>query len=467
VAVGIWIARSGAAHRLEVRRPQPRAAAPTTAETLEPSLLRVPVRVELPTLVGVVDDVLPRGWGSLEERMDVPEHDNLDVAVRVERGPVHASFQDSMALLSTRLSYRARAWYDPPLLPEVSTGCGLDEEEPAPRIDVALVSSLVLDREWRLRSSVRPGTIVPASDEDRDRCTVTILGFDMTGRVVDAARDLVHSLGPEADSALAAVDVRADFAHWWQTITEPIRLDDDVWLVLAPERVARGAIRGTGNGVETVLSLTARPRVVVGDRPALDPTPLPPLEMASGSGRLVVRAEAAADYDEIGERINGELAGVAFSTGGRTVRLRRARLSGVGDGRVAVALELDGDVHGTLYLVGTPTHDPAAGQVTLPDLDFDVASREALVAGAAFVARVGLIERIRSYAHLPLDPVLAWAREKVETGFNARLSDQVRLEGAVDSISVVGLRADASALRVQARVAGQARLVVGSPGGGG
>jgi hypothetical protein len=436
------------------------------SDSLPPSLLRVPVGVELATLVEVVDEVLPGGWGSLEERMAVPEHDRLHVAVRVERGPVHASYRDTLALLSTRLSYRARAWYDPPLLPEVSTGCGLDEDEPAPRVDVTLASPLVLDRDWRLRSRVRPGTIAPASPEDRDRCTVTVLDFDMTGRVISAARDLVQSMGPRADSALATVDVRSEFAHWWETIAEPIRLDDEVWLVLDPEGVARGPIRGTGDRVETVLSLTARPRVVVGPRPQLRPRPLPPLEVAGGAGDLVVRAEAAAAYSEIGERINGELRGVEFAAGGRTLRLRRARLHGVGDGRVAVALEVEGDVRGTLYLVGTPTHDAGAGQVTLPDLDFDVASREALVSGAAFVARVGLIERIREHAHVPLEPVLAWAREKVREGFNARLSDQVRLEGEVDAVEVVGLIADTSALRVHARVTGSARLLVEENGGG-
>lgn len=467
VGAGLWLLRSEAAHRLEVQRPQPAEGVVPAAHPLPASLLRVPVRVDLAPLVDVVDEALPRSWGSLDERLAVPEHDRLHVAVRVERGPVRASYSDSLALLSTRLSYRARAWYDPPLLPEVSTGCGLDEEEPAPRVDVTLESPLVLDREWRLRSEVRAGAIAPASAEDRDRCTVTILDFDMTGRVVSAARDLVGSMGPRADSALATVDVRSEFAHWWETIAEPIRLDDEVWLVLDPEAVARGPIRGTGEEVETVLALIARPRVVVGERPALEARPLPPLEVADGDGDLEVRAEAAAEYAEIGERINGELRGVEFSAGGRTLRLRHAELSGVGDGRIAVALELEGDVRGTLYLVGTPTHDPELGLVTLPDLDFDVASREALVSGAAFVARVGLLDRIREHAHVPLAPVLTWAREKVQEGFNARLSDQVRLEGDVDSVEVIGVQADAASLRVQARVTGDARLVVEGEGEGG
>lgn len=466
VAGVVWLLDANSAHRLEVQRPQPGGELAPPSYSHAPSVVRVPVSVELAALTQVVDEVLPPAWGSLDERMAVPEHDRLEVAVHVERGPVSASYRDSTAVLATRLAYRARAWYDPPLLPTVSTGCGVDDGEPAPRIDVSLVSPLVLDEEWRLRSEIRAGEIVAASGEDRDRCTVTILHLDMTDRVVSAARDLVRSLGPRADSALAEVDVRAEFAHWWDLIAEPIRLDDDIWLVLAPEAVSRGALEGTGPAIETVLTLTARPRVVLGERPDIDAAPLPPLRAAPDSGALVVTAEAVADYDEIGERIADELGGVEFSARGRTLRLRGAEMSGVGDGRVTVALEVEGDVTGSLYLVGTPVHDAASGRVTIPDLDFDVASREALVSGAAFVARVGLIERIREYAHVSTEPAVAWAREKVEEGFNARLSDEVRLEGSVESVEVVGLVARREVLEVRARVRGQARLVVEGGAGG-
>lgn len=458
-----FVARPGRTGRLDVARPRPGAAVPV--DSLAPSLLGVPVRVDLGALVEVVDEALPRRWGDLEERRDVPGNDRLSVAVAVERGPLSGRYVDSLAILSTRLAYRARAWYDLPLLPAVSTGCGLDSTRAAPRIDVTLRSPLVLDADWRLRSKVVAGDIAAASDTERDRCTVTLLDVDVTERVVGAAVDLVERMGPRADSAVAALDVRQSFAGWWELIARPVRLDEGVWLVLAPESVARGGLRGTGDAVETRLVVRARPRVVVGARPEVEMVPLPPLEPAPEVGPLVVRAEARADYGELTRRINGAVRGRRFSGGGRTLSVRDVTVSGVGDGRIAVAVEVAGDVRGTLYLVGTPAHDAASATIRVPDLDFDVATREALVEGAAFVARLGLIEQIRDQASMPMEPILAWARDKVAQGFNARLSDDVRLQGRVDSVRVDGVIAGAADLRVRAAVSGRVTLVVDGAGG--
>ena len=461
LAVAVFVYRTVAVYRLQVRAPTPREGVVLAdVDSLEPSLITVPVRVALAPLVDAVENALPRRWGSLEERVQVRDRDRLSLAVAVERGPFSARFEDSLAIVSTTLAYRVRAWYDPPLLPEVSTGCALDPAEPAPRLSVTLVSPLTLDREWMLRSRVRAGAVAPVTETSRDKCTVTALNFNVTGRVVTEARDLLRRRGPDMDRAIADVDVRERFARWWGIIAEPVRLSDDVWLVLAPYSVARSAIRGAGREVRTVLSVGARPRVVLGERPQVTPAPLPPLDTTASSGRLVVHAEARADYGEISQLVEAAVVGRTWQAGRRSVRVRSVALSGVGDGRIALAVRVDGDVRGTLYLVGTPAHDPATGQLTIPDLDFDVASRGALVSGAAFLARVGLAEHLRQEARWPAAPAVDWAREQVERGFNARLSDEVRLEGSVDSVRIVQVVADTGSLRVRAAVTGVATLVV-------
>ena len=456
-----WWALAHSAQRLEVRAPTPMAGVGAFGmDSLAPSLLTVPVRVDLALLVQAVETAIPLRWGDLEERLAVPGRDRLSVAVQVERGALTARFENALAVLSTTLAYRAKAWYNPPLLPEMSTGCALDESTPAPRLSVTLESPLTLDATWRLRSRVRAGRLAPLTAADRDRCTVTALDLDMTERVMAQALGLLERRGPEADRAVAAVDLRSMFADWWEVIAEPVHLSDGVWLVLAPETVAHSGIRGTGDQVEATLVVRARPRVVMGERPHVTPVPLPPLDSVGDVGRLVVHAEARADYGEIAQRLLAAAAGRRWEAGRRSVRVRDVRIAGVGDGRISLAVRVDGDASGTLYLVGTPSHDPATDEVSIPDLDFDVASRGALVSGAAFLAGVGLAEYLRNEARWPTAPAVDWAREQVEKGFNARLSDQVRLEGSVTSVEILGVEADTANLRVRVAVTGEVTLVV-------
>ena len=462
IATLLVLSRGGAGMRFDVRAPTPDPdAVAYSPRELPPSVFTVPVEVRVSRLIAVLEDALPRRYGDMADRFDIPDRDDLDAAFELERGPISATFVDSTAALTTRISYRARAWYDPPVLPEVSASCGTGDDGVMPRLDVTLVTPLALDQNWRLRSRIRAGTIAPPTDEDRDRCRVTVLNFDMTGRVVNAVRDVVGEYGPRADSALAELDLRPDFEAWWSILATPIRLSDGVWLVMNPMDVSRGRIVGSGSSVRTSLTLRARPRVVVSSsEPETDAPRLPPLGQIDAADGLRILAEAEATYGEVVGLLRSEIVGRPVQAGENTLEVRDVSIQGVGDGRLAVRIVVAGDAEGVLYLVGTPRYDPLADQITVPDLDFDVASREAFVESAAWIARAGLVERFRDRARWPAAPAADWARRQVETGFNSRLSSDVRLEGSVDTVTVRSVYAGPDALLVRAEVRGRATLVV-------
>lgn len=468
VVAAVMVFRARSTHQFSVRAPTPIEGGPAVQmNELSPSVFSIPVRVALHPLVEVVEASLPRQFGDIEDRRTINGRDNLEGAFEAQREDIRATFTDSTVTLSTTLAYRARAWYDPPILPVISASCGTGENDPQPRLAVTLTTPLTLDPEWRLRTKIAAGPIRPATEDQRDRCTVTFLDFDMTDEVVGAARDLVVRMGPRADSAIAALDVRRQFQEWWDIIAEPVRLADDVWLLLTPEAVGRGPIHGTGDGIETTLTMRARPRVVISPSiPEVEASQIPPLESIEPGDGLRIFAEAQADYAELAGLLRNELGDRDLTAGGRKLRIRSVTILGVGDGRISVALRVSGDVAGDLYLVGTPVYDGLTGQIAVPDLDFDVGTREALVAGAAWVARVGLVESFREKARWPSAPAVDWARAQVQAGFNSRLSDEVRLEGQVDTVSVVGVHAGTTSLRIRAEVRGRARLVVEQRGGG-
>lgn len=428
---------------------------------LPPSMLSVPVLLDLAPLVAEMESGVPASWGDLESRMPVPDNDRLEVAFDLTRSPLRATFEGSVARVSATISYRARAWYDPPVLPTVSVSCGTGDDEEPPRLEVALEGPLSIDPEWRLRTDVRVDTILPVSEADRDRCRVSIIRWDMTDRVVGGARDFLESEAETIDSLVAAVDLRSQFEEWWQLIGEPIELTDDVWLVLGGESLVRGAIEGRGDGVETILGLRARPRVVIGPRPTDSIPPLPALDTGHVAPGFAVRVEARAEYAEASAVLTRELGGEELSAGGRSVRLDGFEVGGVGDGRLSLAVDLSGDAQGRIYLVGTPEYDPEDGRVGVPDLQFDVASERAVVEGAAWLARIGLVPILREAARWPAAPAVEWAREQVERGLNRPLSDEVALRGRVAEVDVFDVVAGREALLVRADVRAEASLHVG------
>ena len=61
-------------------------------------------------------------------------------------------------------------------------------------------------------------------------------------------------------------------------------------------------------------------------------------------------------------------------------------LIGVGDGRIAVGLAVHGSVRGVLYAVGHPAYDTATAELYMPDLEYDVGTRDLLTGTLAWLA---------------------------------------------------------------------------------
>lgn len=461
VLIGAFAAATGCGgpSALEVEPPEAQGP-PPEADSLPVSRISVPVTISVETLQRVVERELPQRLGDLNDRRPVGENDRLDAAFEVERGGIDATFDGGVAQVSATLGYRVRAWYDPPVLPAVSASCGTEEGEPLPRLDASVASPLTLDRAWRIQSSVRLQTLAPASDLERDRCTMTVFDFDVTRHVVDGTREALAEVGAKADSAIASLDVRSDFEEWWDVIARPIELEEDIWLFLDPRSAGHGSFEGDGSDVRTVLSVQVAPRIHLGPKPDVAAISLPPLDSAGVNPMVDVRAAALAPWGEVTRRVSSEFVGESFSAGGRRLRVDDIGIGGVGDGRIFLELRLSGDVEGTVFLVGTPTYESGADEIHVPDLDFDVRTEEALVESAAWIAEVGLLPAVRDRARWSMTEVREWARRQAERGFNSEISSMVALSGAVDEVTIEDVLATAEALRIVARVRGRAELLV-------
>lgn len=467
VAIGLLVAALGVVAWLllgggeRIDAPAPEGVRdPVGRPDLAPSALTVPVRVDLAPLVAELEEAVPRSWGDLEERVEVSGNDRAEVAMALRRDPFDATLVGSTARVSTLIHYRARGWYDPPVLPEVSASCGTGDDERPPRLAVELEAPITLTREWRLATETRLGRLAPATNTGRDACDITFLGLDVTGRVVDAARSFLADRLSDIDGAIAGVDLRPTFAEWWSVLTEPIELDRDVWLVLNPSSLRRGEIRGEGDVVEIPVTLVARPRIVFGSRPEAYRPPLPPLDAGPIEPGLDILVEGRAEYETASDELTRALRGTRLEHAGRTVEITSIELSGTADRRLALEVGIEGDAQGRVFLVGTPRYDSGSGTIDVPDLTFDLATSDLIVRSASWLADAGIESLLRSRARWSGAPGVEWAGQKLEEGLNLSLADGVRLEGSVEEVRILDVIPGIDALTVRAAARATATLVV-------
>ena len=452
-AIGLWSIRSTRlAPAAPVVRPDTLLIAAPPLSTFD-----APVRIDFTRLVDLVEDHVPVQWveDSIPGSADGPT-----ASVAVTRGPFSASYGDGFVSLSATLAYAVRTTYGVPLLPDLSLSCG-DDGGPAPRMDVRIRSPLALTPDWRLEARTEVVRLAPTSDRDRDRCEVSMFGFDITGRVQAGMRSYLSARTPMLDSLIASVDLRPRFERWWAVLGNPVALGSNLWLDLRPERVSYGGLSADATSLTVSARLTARPRIVLGPRPPSQPTPLPDLSRGAveeAPFRSVV--DGIADYAEISSSLTDLFGGSTLERVGQTVTIDGVSVWGLGSNQLGLEVTVSGDVSGTLYFVGSPVFHAEDATVGLPDLSMTVETSDVVVEAASWLLDSGLESMLRERARWPVDDALAWATDALQRGLNAQLGEGLYLRGELLGLSVNDVAARTGGLLVRAQVSGEVALVI-------
>jgi uncharacterized protein DUF4403 len=446
------------APRLAPPPPRAEGAWVDTTTPMDPSHLDVPVRYDLAPALAWLEATVPRTLGAIDQRIAVPDNDRVHFAFELRRGPFHVEFEGRTASIVAVLDYQGRGWYNPPVLPEVSASCGT--EGPRPRARLILRTNIVLGDDWMLHPRSR-AIAQRYTDTERDQCEVTALHLDVTGKVLAAAEEALRKELVKLDREMRAYPLRTEAEKIWGFLLRPLRLTDSLWLVIDPSEIRIGGLAMSGDTLVTMVGLSATPKIVGGARPADGLRPLPAVtEGAEGSDALNILSEGRLPYDVASTILSRELKGDELKVGRRTLYIEALEVRPVGDGRAAVGLTVSGPVSGTLYAVGHPQFDSATGRLTMPDLEYDLGTRQQLVGALAWLAEDAITDFLRTNVRINLTSTLEGARQLVERELNRDLAPGVRLHTTIASAKATGLRAAPDALLAQAIVTGRGELVV-------
>ncbi|MEQ1693200.1 MAG: DUF4403 family protein [Gemmatimonas sp.] len=425
---------------------------------ISPSVVDAPISYALEPMLVALEQSVPRSFGNLTKRITMPSNKRQSFAFAATRTPFSVDFDGTRLTLSTVVSYAGRGWYDPMIGPTVSASCGLDSIKP--RVRVVMTTDLEVNSEWQILAKSRVRSLKPVTDTDRDACRVTLFNIDVTDRVVAALGPQLQSRLPAVDRRIRAFDLRRRVERWYNLLNKSIRIQDSLWLVLAPEQVRLGGLRLEDTALVADVRLFARPLLVYGPAPARITTTLPALvpadRVVGDSAHLLL--EGLLGYDAASTLLSKQLVGRKFSRFGRKIEVARARFYPLGDGRVVLALGISGAVSGDAYFVGTPQIDTASRMLAVPDLDFDVATANALVRGLAWMKKGDMVTELRARARVPIDSMLEETRVRVEEALNRDLADGVTLSGTVTTGRLLDVVAEPRWLVVRAEAFGKLGL---------
>jgi hypothetical protein len=262
------------------------------------------------------------------------------------------------------------------------------------------------------------------------------------------------------DRKIASLDVRSRFENWWNLLQQPIQLTDSVWLVINPSAVRMGQTVGVKRTLVTALGFSASPSVVTGKRPVVTTKPLPPLNPAAVGNGLHILIEGVIGYDLATELLRKHLNGKKIERSGQELVIKDVRLFGIGGGKLALELRFSGAAAGHVYFIGTPKYDLASNELFVPDLEYDVGSKNLLVSGVEWVKHDEVRDFFRSQARWSVGDVMQTGKEQLLKGLNRDLAPGVRLTAEVQQVQGLSVTARRSAIRLRAQADANARLTV-------
>ena len=439
--------------------PPPAVVAGVVVESLPPvppSRLELPVTYDLAPALAWLETEVPRNIGSMEKQIRV--NDRTKIAFAITREPFQVSFAPRTITISSVLHYEGRGWYNPPVLPEMSGSCGTGDVRPRARLTLRVTGQI--DSTWTLRTKSTVEA-VPLTDTERDQCEVTAAHIDVTTKVLGAAEGALQKELTKVDRKLRKYPLRAEVEGVWATMQSPLRLTDSLWLLINPVSLRFLPFTTLRDTLHWQAGLEANPRIVGGAKPAASTNPLlPPDRSDPPPPELLILSEGRLPYDVAEEILSKATSKTKIRVGRRTIAIRHLKPMPLGDGRVSVALTVSGAANGVLYAVGHPQID-SLGILTMPDLELDAGTTDALTGALAWLASSDRItQALRDAIRVNLAPTIEKARVLAEKNLNRELAPGLVLTTTLTSAQPIGVWAAPDALVARVIVKGQGAIAI-------
>ena len=419
-----------------------------------PSLVALPIRVDLGPLAAQVDAQVPLSPPKVETWAEIKGRPRSYFRFNLIREPLAISMKDARVSVQVVARYGMDVGVRTLGQHMVVVGsCGRDPEPPR-RMLLDLQATLVLRPDWTVDLRDPAFAATP-----QNPCAITFLGFDITDQVAAGMRENLSS-GAEAlarlvrESALA----RQKAQEAWSLLSEPLDLGRDMFLLFQPRRIRLAPLATQGRVLVITPEIEAQPRLVLGARPVPQPASLPALEPAGSVHEgFRLRVDADLSYAHASRQLAADLAGRTFETDKGRFEVTAVRVWGRG-GQAYLELGLKGRVTGTVTLAGRPVTDPATQALRFEDLDFTLESRSWLTRFGTWIYHSDLQKVLAEKARFLMDQQFKGLRESVQAGLNRDLAPNLHLSGTLRDLQVGAVETGPEGFQCSAHLEGVVRL---------
>lgn len=269
------------------------------------------------------------------------------------------------------------------------------------------------------------------------------IGFDVpidfiVGKIIDNNHT---RFAKSIDDAVAKnLTIKPYVVQAWNAALQPYLVSEEyrTWVKITPLEIYMTPLVTVGRNVKSVLGLKGYTETITGEKPLVASTvnTVPNLKMVSSipndfqvglmSDVPFVEAAAVAKKMFIGQTYD-------FRDGKYKIEITDLDIFGSNEFLVIKA-GIKGSLKGTVYIKGIPVYSPARKSIVLSNTQFDIKTKNILAKAAAWLLEGKMVKMMEEEYGLPVDELLGYAKQNVETAMNSEYRKGVKLSGKIESI---------------------------------
>lgn len=316
--------------------------------------------------------------------------EGLRYAFLFKRSPLHFSGKDKFLKLSLNGEYQvsgsycAQCAFDKCLLKTPTFSCGV--YEPMRKISIGFISEVGLDKQYHIQTKTSIDFVQPI-----DPCKISFVNIDITEKIVAQIRASLQQLAAQVDVQTAAYPFRQQMQEVWNKLSEEFPAGELGYFHIKPQSLSLSGIQFDGKNLSAQAGIRCQPQFSLRSE-NIKTTPLPNMETISGENGFKFYIDASLPYPELNLMAEKMLPDTTFNINGKLFHMDELSFMPSKDNKLTIRIHFSGNKKGTIYLTGTPLLDTAKNELSMPDLDFDINSRNALIKTASWILN-GKIER--------------------------------------------------------------------------
>ena len=435
-------------------KPEPEAAAPLVYDQV-PSFINLPVNIKLKDIENQINGILK---GLIYEDKTI-EDDNIEIKIW-KQAPIAIQHDANTGnKIKTTLPLKANIKYR---IGTETMGMKLYKTSEFNLNGVVTLISNVGLTNWKLKSKTQITNL-----EWKESPSMVVYGKNVpvTYLVNPAIKIFRADIEKSIDDAIeASMDFKPNVLEAIEKLTVPFKMSDDYesWLRIVPIEIYSTDAQLKNDKVLLQMGMKCNMETLIGNQPeskfnAKNIVLKPVTKMPNHITSNII---AISTYEDASKIMTKNFSGQEFASGSKKVTVKNVDIWHK-QGKMVIALDLQGSINGTVYLEGVPFYNKVTKELFFDNLDYVLDTKSKLLKTANWLAKGLILKRIQESCRYSIQPNLDEGNQTM-LGYLNNYSPMpgVFVNGTMDEIEFQRVELTNNAILAFLKVTGQINVTV-------